>query len=111
MNFLDIRTGLLRGDSTRLTKTLGWISERPSVRVVLVNIFAGITDLAEFADLLCTALERTPALQVPIVARIVGNRFAEAREIFAQKRPDITVEEDLTAALNHVDAILRGRAS
>ncbi len=110
MNFLDIRTGLLRGDSTRLTKTLGWISERPSVRVVLVNIFAGITDLAEFADLLCTALERTPALQVPIVARIVGNRFAEAREIFAQKRPDITVEEDLTAALNHVDAILRGQA-
>jgi succinyl-CoA synthetase beta subunit len=110
MNFLDIRTGLLRGDPTRLTKTLGWISERPSVRVVLVNIFAGITDLAEFANLLCTALERTPALKVPIVARIVGNRFSEARDIFAQKRPDIAVEENLTAALNHVDAILRGQA-
>jgi succinyl-CoA synthetase beta subunit len=111
INFLDIRTGLLRGDPTRLVKALGWIGERPSVRVVLVNIFAGITDLAEFASLLCTALERTPSITVPIVCRIVGNRFAEAQEILAAKRPDIAVEEDLTAALNRVDAVLRGSAS
>jgi succinyl-CoA synthetase beta subunit len=111
INFLDIRTGLLRGDPTRLVKALGWIGERPSVRVVLVNIFAGITDLAEFASLLCTALERTPSITVPIVCRIVGNRFAEAQEILAAKRPDIAVEEDLIAALNRVDAVLRGSAS
>ena len=111
LNFLDIRTGLLRGDPTRLIKTLGWIGARPSVRVVLVNIFAGITDLAEFADLLCVALERTPGLKVPIVARIVGNRFAEARAILAAKRPDIAVEESLDAALDRIDAILQGRAS
>ena len=34
-----------------------------SVRGVLVNIFAGITDLAELAELLCTALERTAVAQ------------------------------------------------
>ena len=79
LNFLDIRTGLLRNDPTRLIKTLGWIAERPNVRVVLVNIFAGITDLSEFANLLCIALERTPSLKVPVVARIVGYRFAEAQ--------------------------------
>ena len=84
LNFLDIRTGLLRNDPTRLIKTLGWIAERQSVRVVLVNIFAGITDLAEFANLLCIALERTPALKVPVVARIVGYRFAEAKAILAE---------------------------
>jgi hypothetical protein len=39
---------------------LGWIGER-DVNVLLVNIFAGITDLAEFAKLLCLALERTPS--------------------------------------------------
>ena len=111
LNFLDIRTGLLRNDPTRLVKTLGWIAERPSVRVVLVNIFAGITDLAEFANLLCIALERTPSLKVPVVARIVGYRFAEAKAILAAKRPDIAVEEDLDAALNRVDAILRGRSA
>jgi succinyl-CoA synthetase beta subunit len=111
LNFLDIRTGLLRNDPTRLIKTLGWIAERPSVRIVLVNIFAGITDLAEFAKLLCTALERTPSLKVPVVCRIVGYRFAEARTILAEKRPDIAVEESLDAALNRVDAVLRGKVS
>ena len=110
LNFCDIRTGLLRGEPTRLIKVLGWIGARPSVRVVLVNIFAGITDLAEFARLLCLALERTPSIHVPIVARIVGNGFAEARAILAERRPDIAVEEALDAALDRVDAILKGRA-
>jgi hypothetical protein len=45
------------------------------------------------------------------VARIVGNRFDEARAIFAAKRPDIAVEEQLTTALGRVDAILRGAVS
>jgi succinyl-CoA synthetase beta subunit len=110
LNFCDIRTGLLRGDPTRLIKVLGWIGER-DVKVLLVNIFAGITDLAEFAELLCVALERTPSLKAPIVARIVGSRVDKARAIFAAKRPDIAVEEQLTAALGRVDAILRGAAS
>jgi succinyl-CoA synthetase beta subunit len=78
---------------------------------VLVNIFAGVTDLAEFANLLCIALERTPSLKVPVVARIVGYRFAEAKVVLAAKRPDIAVEESLDAALNRVDAILQGRVS
>lgn len=111
LNFLDIRTGLLRNDPTRLIKTLSWIAERPNVRVVLVNIFAGITDLSEFASLLCIALERTPSLKVPVVCRIVGYRFAEAKVVLAQRRPDIAVEEDLDAALNRVDAILKERVS
>jgi succinyl-CoA synthetase alpha subunit/succinyl-CoA synthetase beta subunit len=111
LNFCDIRTGLLRGDPTRVVKVLEWVGARPSVKVVLVNIFAGVTDLAEFAELLLIALERTPSIKVPVVARIVGNRFAEARAILAAKRPDIAVEEDLTAALNRVDAILHAGLS
>ena len=107
LNFCDIRTGQFRGDPTRLMRVLEWIGARPSVRVVLVNIFAGITDLSEFADLLCTALERTPSVRVPVVARLVGNRAAEARAILAARRPDIAVEEALDAALDRVDAVLR----
>ena len=108
LNFCDIRTGQLRGDPLRLIRVFEWIGARPSARIVLVNIFAGITDLAEFADLLCTALERTPALQVPVVARLVGNRVEEARSILAARRPDIAVEETLDAALRCVDAVLSG---
>jgi succinyl-CoA synthetase beta subunit len=51
-NFLDIRTGGLRGETRRLTQVLNWIGEGKSVKVLLVNIFAGITDLGEFARLL-----------------------------------------------------------
>ena len=46
--------------------------------------------------------------------RMLGKRkdhVDEARAIFAVKRPDIAVEEQLTAALGRVDAILRGATS
>ena len=110
LNFCDIRTGLLRGDPTRLVKVLQWIGARPNIRVIMVGVFAGITDLSEFAKLFCDALERTPQLKVPIMARLIGNRLAEARQILAARRPDIVVEEALDAALGRVDAILRGAA-
>ena len=61
LNFCDIRTGQMRGSPARLQRVLEWITSRPSLRVVLVNIFAGITDLAEFATLLATAIETPQA--------------------------------------------------
>ena len=61
LNFCDIRTGQMRGSPARLIRVLEWITSRPSLRAVLVNIFAGITDLAEFGGLLATAMEQTPA--------------------------------------------------
>ena len=64
----------MRGSPARLQRVLEWITSRPSLRVVLVNIFAGITDLAEFATLLATAIEQHPGLRVPVVARLVGTR-------------------------------------
>src|SRR6202007_2542638 len=60
LNFCDTRTGQMRGSPARLQRVLEWITSRPSLRVVLVNIFAGITDLAEFATLLATAIDNTP---------------------------------------------------
>ena len=77
LNFLDIRTGQLRGSPARLIRVLEWISARPRVKVVLVNIFAGITDLGEFSALLADAIAATPALDVPVVARLVGRGAAQ----------------------------------
>ena len=99
-NFLDVRTGGLRGDATRLVDVLGWIAEGSRVRVLLVNIFAGITDLGEFAQLLTEAFARTPQLRMPIVARLVGTGLEAAREFLATR--NITVVTDLGAALIHV---------
>ena len=102
LNFCDIRTGQMRGSPERLMRVLAWITARPSLRAVLVNIFAGITDLAEFAALLATAIERTPELRVPVVARLVGRGAEEAKRILAERQPGMLVTEDLEEALAQV---------
>ena len=103
-NFLDVRTGGLRGETTRLVKVLEWIGRGPRVRVLLINIFAGITDLGEFASLLVAALAAVPDLKVPAVARLVGNGLPAAREVLAQA--GIVLHTDLDEALTSVRAHL-----
>ncbi|MBW4089768.1 MAG: hypothetical protein HIU82_01455 [Proteobacteria bacterium] len=102
LNFCDIRTSMLRGSPTRIVAALGWMAARPSLRVVLVNIFAGITDLGEFAALLADALAQSPGLQVPVVARLIGRGAGDARRILAERAPAVAVEDDLAAALARV---------
>jgi succinyl-CoA synthetase beta subunit len=105
LNFCDIRTGQMRGSPARVMRVLEWITSRPSLRAVLVSVFAGITDLAEFGDLLATGIERTPALRVPVVARLVGRGAAEARRILAERRPEVFVTENLEEALHRLSAL------
>jgi succinyl-CoA synthetase beta subunit len=106
LNFCDIRTGQMRGSPARVMRVLEWITSRPSLRAVLVSVFAGITDLAEFGALLATGMEQTPALRVPVVARLVGRGAPEARLILAERQPDIFVTEDLEEALRRIKEVL-----
>jgi succinyl-CoA synthetase beta subunit len=99
-NFLDVRTGGLRGETTRLVKVLNWISEGPNIKVMLINIFAGITELGEFSRLLVKALSEVPELKVPVVARLVGNGLPAAREVLGAA--GIAVYPDLDEALDEV---------
>jgi succinyl-CoA synthetase beta subunit len=99
-NFLDIRTGGLRGETARLVQVLTWIAEGRGMRVLLVNIFAGITDLAEFSRLLVAALAAVPRLKVPVVARLVGNGLPAARATLSAA--GIALYTDLNAALIEV---------
>lgn len=102
LNFCDIRSGQFRGDPSRLINVLRWISACPKVGVVLVNIFAGITDLGEFANLLVTALGEAPEMRSPVVARLIGRNFDEAKRILGESAYDVTVEPDLERAMNLV---------
>jgi succinyl-CoA synthetase beta subunit len=95
-NFLDIRTGGLRGETTRLTQVLQWIGQGKKVKVLLVNIFAGITDLGEFSRLLVKALSAAN-LKTPVVARLVGNGLPVARKVLAEA--GISLYTDLDDAL------------
>jgi len=108
LNFCDIRTGQMRGSPARLIRVLEWITSRSSLKAVLVNIFAGITDLGEFAGLLAAAIKASRSLHVPVVARLVGRNAAEARRILGEAQPGMLVTEDLEEALARVDAIVRG---
>lgn len=106
LNFCDIRTGQMRGSPARLIRVLEWITSRSSLKAVLVNIFAGITDLGEFAGLLAAAIQASPSLKVPVVARLVGRNAAEAKRILNEAQPGILVTEDLEEALGRIDAIV-----
>jgi succinyl-CoA synthetase beta subunit len=107
LNFCDIRTGQMRGSPARLIRVLEWITTRPSLKAVLVNIFAGITDLGEFAGLLAAAIKASPSLRVPIVARLVGRNAAEAQRILGEAQPNMLVTEDLEEALARIDTITK----
>jgi succinyl-CoA synthetase beta subunit len=99
-NFLDIRTGGLRGETTRLVKVLEWIGAAPRVRVLLVNMFGGITDMGEFSRLLLGAMSEAPALKIPVVVRLAGNGLAEARDVLAAA--GIPLHTDLDEAVAEV---------
>jgi succinyl-CoA synthetase beta subunit len=107
-NFCDIRTGQLRGDPTRLIHVLKWIAAGPAVRSVLINFFAGITDLGEIAHLLVAALKAVPELRVPVTARLIGNGYDEAVAVFAAAGNPLRVEPDLDRAIDLALAPLSG---
>jgi succinyl-CoA synthetase beta subunit len=97
-NFLDVRTGGMRGDPARLIRVLEWIAQGPNIRVVLVNIFAGITHLGEFARLLLQARAAVPQLAVPFVVRLVGTAFEEAEAILGAAGITVTTELEQAVA-------------
>ncbi|HEY2133700.1 MAG TPA: hypothetical protein VGH36_12125, partial [Acetobacteraceae bacterium] len=107
LNFCDIRTGQMRGSHARLIRVLEWITAHASLRAVLVNIFAGITDLGEFATLLAAAIEASPNLQVPVIVRLVGRNATDAQRILQIATPALFVTEDLETALTRIDTIAR----
>jgi succinyl-CoA synthetase beta subunit len=111
LNFCDIRSGQFRGDPARLIAVMQWIASRPSVRAVLVNIFAGITDLAEFSRLLVQAAAQVPELRVPVVARLIGRNLDEARQILAASGLAVTLEPDLDRAIGLTLASLDGHGA
>ena len=107
-NFCDIRSGMMRGDPTRLIRVLSDFAEESRIKAILVNIFAGITNLGEFANLLIEAAQTAKGLSVPIVTRLVGNGANKAADILNASDLPFLVENDLDAAIAKVAALSRG---
>jgi succinyl-CoA synthetase beta subunit len=109
-NFCDIRSGMMRGDPARLIEAFRIMGAGPNLRCVLVNIFAGITDLGEFAGLLVSALKALPEMRLPIVVRLVGNGEERAEALLRASGLDLVIENDLDKAVAKASALVRGEA-
>ena len=110
-NFVDIRTGQFRGEPTRLIQVLRWIGEGKNVKVILMNFFAGVTDLAELSRLILIALEQTQDIKIPIVIRLIGNGLETAIQTLTSANASLVVETDLEKAVDQVVALARGQAA
>lgn len=100
INFLDIRTGAIRGDPTRIEVALDHLMRAPNLEKLLVNVFAGITDLAEFSKTFLTALDNPKFSDFPknhIIVRIEGNNVEQGERIL--REAGIKVFRDLSAAI------------
>ena len=110
-NFVDIRTGQFRGEPTRLIQVLRWIGEGKNVKVILMNFFAGVTDLAELSRLILIALEQTQDIKIPIVIRLIGNGLETAIETLTSANASLVVETDLEKAVDQVVALATRQAA
>ena len=110
-NFVDIRTGQFRGEPTRLIQVLRWIGEGKNVKVILMNFFAGVTDLAELSRLILIALEQTQDIKIPIVIRLIGNGLEAAMQTLTNANASLVVETDLEKAVDQVVTLAKGQAA
>jgi succinyl-CoA synthetase beta subunit len=94
-NFLDAGGG---SKADEVVTALEVLLSDPKVRVLLVNIFGGITRCDEVAEGLLTALERL-GTTLPIVVRLDGTNEEEGRRIIAERAPgNVVVEATMLSA-------------
>jgi len=89
-NFLDIG-----GSSSpdKVTAALKIITSDSRVRVILFNIFGGITRCDDVARGIVQSLEQSP-LAVPLVIRLTGTNEDLARKILAERGLSATTSMD-----------------
>lgn len=100
-NFLDIGGG---ATAETIGVAFKKIMELPNVRVIVINIFAGITRCDEVAKAIIEAKKHIVELP-PLYIRLAGTNFEDAVAILASENiPTLaTLEECLVAAKNEVD--------
>ncbi|MEX0345749.1 MAG: malate--CoA ligase subunit beta [Rhizobiaceae bacterium] len=93
-NFLDIGGG---ASPERVTKSFRAVLRDQNVKVVLVNIFAGINRCDWVAEGVLKAIEEV-GVEVPLVVRLAGTNVEEGRRIIAESGHDILLADTLAEA-------------
>lgn len=92
-NFLDIGGG---ANEASVLAAFTRLSEYPNIKVIIINIFAGITRCDEVAKAIIAAQEKLSNLP-PLAIRLTGTNFEEAEKLLAEK--NIPLEKSLADAI------------
>jgi succinyl-CoA synthetase beta subunit len=90
-NFLDVGGG---ASPEKVANAFRIVLEDPSVRVIFVNIFAGINRCDWIATGIVQATQ-TQAIEVPIVVRLAGTNVEEGRRILEESGLALVIADDL----------------
>jgi len=101
-NFLDIGGG---AGADKVAAALRIILSDPGVKVVLINIFGGITRCDEVARGILSAIGEVKP-RVPMVVRLVGTNAEEGRRMLADAR--MLTAETLVEAASKAVAVCKG---
>jgi malate-CoA ligase subunit beta len=93
-NFLDIGGG---ASPERVANAFRLVMSDPQVKVILVNIFAGINHCDWIAEGIIQAVGEVN-LEVPLVVRLAGTNVEKGRQILADSGLKITSAEELVDA-------------
>ena len=105
-NFLDAGGG---SKADEVVTALEVLLSDEKVKVLLINIFGGITRCDEVAEGLLTALDRLGAT-LPIVVRLDGTNEEEGRAIIAERAPEnVVVEATMLSAARRAVALAERR--
>lgn len=96
-NFLDIGGG---AGADKVSAALRIILSDPKVKVILINIFGGITRCDEVAKGILSAL-RDIVVKIPIVVRLVGTNDEEGRKLLRDSEI-LTADTLVNAAITSV---------
>jgi succinyl-CoA synthetase beta subunit len=101
-NFLDIGGS---SNPEKVVNALRIITEDPSVKVILFNIFGGITRTDDVANGIVTATKANP-LKIPIVIRLTGTNEEIAMKILHEN--GFTASSDMDEAVKQAVALAKG---
>lgn len=93
-NFLDIGTV---NDPQRVVNAMKVITEDPSVKAILVNIFGGMARVDIIAQGVIEAHQQLD-IKVPVVMRLVGTNLAEGEQLLRESGLSVARESTLAAA-------------
>jgi succinyl-CoA synthetase beta subunit len=104
-NFLDIGGS---SNPEKVVNALRIITSDPNVKVILFNIFGGITRTDDVANGIVTAISQSP-IDVPIVIRLTGTNEEIAVKILADA--GFTALTDMDEAVQKAVALAKGAAN